>query len=124
MKKLTFFLLLAMIAGCSRDPNAERDKYFASGQKYLDSEKYEEAAIEFRNALQKDKGHVPSYLGLADVLRPLGDHNAAVAAYGMVLKLDGDNIKAKLNLTEYILATGAGDSNLLKKAVSKVCLPI
>jgi tetratricopeptide (TPR) repeat protein len=117
MKGIVFILLsCSLLIGCSTNPKAARDKYFDSGMKYLEEGHYEEAIIQFRNALQVDQGHVPSYLRLAEALRKLGDHKTAVATLGSVLKLDGKNVEAKLNLANYILATSAGDRNLLKKA--------
>jgi len=100
MKRATVCILLVLMAlsGCSRDPKIKRDKYFASGQKYLDNKKYEEASIQFRNALRIDKEHVPSYLGIAQAFQQLGNHQNAIAAYQQVIKLDGKNVKAKVQL--------------------------
>ena len=118
MKRAVLFILIACIAlcGCSSNPKAQRDKYYASGQKYLEAKRYEEASIEFRNALQKDKDHVPSYLGIATAFRQMGDHQNAIAAYQQVIKRDSKNIEARLRLGEYLLAAGINKPDLFKQS--------
>jgi Tfp pilus assembly protein PilF len=46
--------LFAAFAGCSRDPNVRKQKFFASGQSYFAQGKYPEAAIQFSNAIDID----------------------------------------------------------------------
>jgi tetratricopeptide (TPR) repeat protein len=117
MKKATTILVfLAMMAACGRDPIARRNKFLASGQKYLEQNKYEEAAIEFRNALQLDRGHIPSHLGIAKALQQMGDHQNAMAIYQQVLRLDGKNVPAKLALGEYMISAGVQKPDFFKQA--------
>jgi tetratricopeptide (TPR) repeat protein len=116
MRKTALFIILTLMAGCSRDPKVERDKYSASGQKYMESKKYEEAAIEFRNALRIDKEHIPSHLGIAKAFQQMGNHRDAVAVYQEVMKLDGKNVQARLALGEYLLAGGIRQADLFKQA--------
>jgi tetratricopeptide (TPR) repeat protein len=118
MKRAALFFLLTCIAlsGCSKDPKAQRDKYYVSGQKYLEEKRYEEAAIEFRNALRIDKDHVPTYLGIAKAFQQMSDHQNAIAAYQQVAKLDSNNIEAKLRLGEYLLAASISRPDLFKQA--------
>ena len=59
-----FVLALSLFSGCKSDPKAVRDKNYKSAQKYFDDRRYDEAVIEYRNALKVDNGHIPSYLGL------------------------------------------------------------
>jgi Tfp pilus assembly protein PilF len=116
MKKAIVIVLLALMVGCSKDPKVQRDKYFVSAQKYLDAKKYEDASIEFRNAIRLDKGHIPSYLGIAKAFQQMGNHQDAIATYQEVLKLDGKNVKAKLSLGEYLITGGINESRLFKQA--------
>ncbi len=109
-------LICLALSGCKRDPRAERDRYYASGQKYLESKRYEEASIEFRNALRIDKDHVPSYLGIAKAFQQMGNHQNAIAAYQQVNKLDGKNTEAKLRLGQYLLAAAMNKPDLFKQA--------
>jgi tetratricopeptide (TPR) repeat protein len=118
MKRLSLFVLLVLVAaaGCSRDPKALRDKYFASGQKYLDDKRFEEASIEFRNAIRVDKEHVPSYLGIAKAFQGIGDHQNAIGAFQQVIRMDNKNVEARLQIGEYLLAGGARETDLFKQA--------
>ncbi len=113
---LFFVVAFSLLAGCSRDPKVARDKYFNSAQQYLKDGRYEEAAIQFRNALQKDNGHIPSYLGMAKAFQQMGNHQNAVGVYQQVLKLDGSNVEARLRLGQYLLASALRDPELFKKA--------
>ena len=61
---LLLALIAALFAACSRDPNVRKQKYFESGQSYFEKGKFEEAAIEFRNAVAVD----PTYAAAHDQL--------------------------------------------------------
>jgi tetratricopeptide (TPR) repeat protein len=118
MKKALFIILLAILplSACSRDLKAERDKYYESGHKFLEENRLEEASIQFRNALRADGDHLPSYLGIAKVFRLMGDHRNAIASYQQVIRLDARNIEAKLELGDYLLASGINNPELYKQA--------
>ena len=58
-------LLVALLAGCSRDPNVRKHKYLESGQRYFDKEQYREAAIQFENAIQVDQHFTDAHYKLA-----------------------------------------------------------
>lgn len=116
MKQAIAVIILLFVVGCSKDPRAERDKYFANAQKYLDAKKYEEASIEYRNAIRLDKGHIPSYLGIAKAFQQMGRPQDAIATYQEILRLDGKNVQAKLRLGEYMLIAGTRNPDIFKQA--------
>jgi tetratricopeptide (TPR) repeat protein len=113
---LIVFICAAMFCGCSRDPKAERDKYFKSAEKYFSQSKYDEAIIQYRNALQADKGHVPSYLGMARTFQKMGNVQNAIGLFQQVVKLDDRNKEARLQLGQYMLIGGSRDASLFKRA--------
>ncbi len=115
MKRLLIFALVISLTACSRDPKVQRDKYYASAQKYLENKKFEEASIEFRNALRADKGHIPSYLGIAKAFQQMGEHQNAIGALQEVIKLDGKNVAAKLQLANYMITAATQKPELLKQ---------
>ena len=39
---------------CARDPEVAKRKYLEAGNKYFDQQKYKEAIVEYRNAVQQD----------------------------------------------------------------------
>ncbi|MGD0310075.1 MAG: tetratricopeptide repeat protein [Acidobacteriota bacterium] len=116
IKIFVIILALSFLVACHKDPKAVRDKYYASGQKYLDNKKYEEARIEFLSALRVDKGHVPSILGIAKAFQHMGDAQNAIAAYQQVVRLDGKNVEARIQLGQYLLAGGMSTPELFKRA--------
>ena len=48
------WIIALLLAGCSRDPNQQKYAYLASGDNYYQRSKYQEAVIQFRNAIQID----------------------------------------------------------------------
>ncbi len=63
---LPLALMVALFSACSRDPNVRKQKYFQSGQRYFDKGKYNEAAIEYVNALKIDPGFADAHFKLAE----------------------------------------------------------
>jgi tetratricopeptide (TPR) repeat protein len=114
--RTVLILALSLLSACARDPKVARDKYFASAEQYFKDGKFDEAAIQYRNALQKDNGHIPSYLGLARTAHQLGDYQNAIGLYRQVLKLDGSNIEARLRLGDYMVAAAIRNSEVFKQA--------
>ena len=115
--KIFIFLLAKPCSPAAKAiPKAQRDKYFASAEKYLKDSRYEEASIEFRNALRFDKGHVPSLLGIAKAFQQMGDHQNAIGAFQQVIKLDGKNVEARLKLGDYMIAAGLKNPDVFKQA--------
>ncbi len=55
-------LALALVAatGCSKDAR----QYYESGNGYFAQQKYREAVVEYRNAIQKDPKVIEAYLGV------------------------------------------------------------
>jgi len=56
---------LALLAGCSQDPNVKKRKLLESGQRYFDKGQYQEAAIQFENAIQVDDRFADAHYKLA-----------------------------------------------------------
>lgn len=101
-------LLLALLSGaCGEDPQEKSRQYLESAEQYLTESRYEEAVIQYRNAIQNDEQHVPAYLGLARAFQKLGNHQQALNQFMKVLELDPDNVEAKLEVGDYHLQAGA-----------------
>src|SRR5262245_25784328 len=112
MRTLKVLLLCVVLAGCSKE--ARRDRYFNQAQKYLSDGKFSEAAIQFRNALQLDNNHIPSYFGIADVFKKTGDEDAAIGIYQKIVSLDSTNIKARLEVGRYLLNAATQNPQIFK----------
>ncbi len=68
-KLLVVLPLLFVVASCNRDPKVQAQRYVENGNKFFEKEKYKEASIMYRRALQKDLRYGEAYyrLGLTDL---------------------------------------------------------
>jgi tetratricopeptide (TPR) repeat protein len=106
-KHLTLLLLftsLALVAGCSRDPNVRKQKYLESGSKYFERGRYREAAIEYENAIQIDKGYADAHHQLALAYMKQAIWNGAYQELSKTVELQPANTKAELELGNLLLA--------------------
>jgi tetratricopeptide (TPR) repeat protein len=92
--RLTTVVLIALVAlvSCTRDPNVAKKHYTDKGNEYFGRGKYKEAAIMYKNALQKDQRYAPAHYHLALTYLKLGQLPGAVHELHVsieLLKKDG-----------------------------------
>jgi tetratricopeptide (TPR) repeat protein len=106
MKFRAFLILLALssLVGCSRNPQARRDKFLQSGNRYFDQGKYAEATIEFRNAVQADPNSSDAHERLATAYTKTGNWDGAVTELERTVMLQPTNTRAQLNLGNILFA--------------------
>lgn len=97
-----FCLLASLFTGCSRDPNARKQKYFESGEKYFAEGKYREAVIQYSNAVQIDPRFAQGHAQLAQTYLKLGDTQRAFSELSRTLELDPDNYRAHTDLANLL----------------------
>src|ERR1700678_131759 len=99
-------VLAVVLAGCSRNPDVAKKKYLESGMKYMDQQKYDSAAIQFKKALQIDPKYADAHyqLGLSDM--KLEKRQEAFKEMSSAVELDPSNLKARLDLGGMYLASG------------------
>jgi tetratricopeptide (TPR) repeat protein len=97
-------LLAVALAGCSRDPNVRKQKYFESGQRYFAQEKYREAAIQFLNAVQVDPKFADAHHQLAQCYMRLGVYASAFESLNRAVDSNPDLMKAQIDLGNLLLA--------------------
>src|SRR5690349_14755474 len=73
-------VLLALVS-CSRDPNVVKARYLESGNRYFGRAKYKEAAIMYKDALQKDQLFGAAHYKLALTYLKLGQAPGAVQEF-------------------------------------------
>jgi len=105
------YLLLVLVSisfffGCSRDPNVRKHKYFDRGQRYFTEGKFDEAGIEFRNALAVDPGYGDAHSQLARVFLNTQQWLRAAQELGRTLQLEPENYSARLDLAKLLIASG------------------
>lgn len=88
--------LVSVLAGCSRDPVARMHRYYDKGNRYFAQQKYQEALIEYGNALQIDSGYVDARYQLAQCHLKLGAIPVAFAEFLRVLDLRPGHLPAHL----------------------------
>ncbi len=93
----------AATVACS-DPEKTKAEHVAKGQTHLKDKKYQEAALEFRNALQIDENIAAAHWGLAQAYEGLERYNEAFEAMQRAVKLDPANKEARFKLGTYYLA--------------------
>ena len=116
MKRLRhFFALLIAIAiivgisGCSRDPNVRKQKYLESGKRFMDKQKFREAAIQFSNALQVDKNFADGHYQLAQAYAAMGAFGSAYAELMRTVELQPDNLQAQMDLGNILVIAGRAE---------------
>src|SRR2546422_8977618 len=98
--------LLVVLSACSTDPQKGKVKYLESGQRYRQKGKYQEAAIQFRNALKLDPRFAEAFYQLAQVDLDLHQWNEAYAALQQAVELEPGRLDVHLDLGRLYLAAG------------------
>jgi len=97
----SFFLL-----ACSLDPNKRKQKYFASGEHYYEIGKYQEAAIQFANALKIDHNYADAHYQLGKSFVKLQKWPRAYEEFTRTVDLQPDNYAVRIDLCNLLIATG------------------
>ena len=110
-------LLLAVLAlsGCT---NAEKAKaeHVRRGDAYLKEQKYQEASLEYRGALQIDGNMAAAHWGLAQAFEGLQRFPEMIESLRKTIELDKNNLDARIKLGNYYLAASKGQPNLIDEA--------
>src|SRR5438270_13942790 len=91
-------LFAILLLGCAKDPVKEKAKFVASAQKHMAAQEYNEAVIEFRNALKLEPASSQLQLELGDAYFKSGQYREAYLAYKKAAELDAKNVPAQLAL--------------------------
>ena len=108
MKRLTIgkcnvTLGILLLASCSTAPHARMLTFLASGETYIKAGKYQEAVIEFRNAVQIDPKSATAHYQLARAYMSLGNRAAAYRDFEESVSLDAGNVDAQLQLAALLI---------------------
>jgi tetratricopeptide (TPR) repeat protein len=91
------------IVGCS-NPEKSKAEYLRRGEAFLKEKKYQEATIEFRNALLIDNRMAAAHWGLAQAYEALQLVSETIEALRHTVDLDPNNLEARVKLGTYYLA--------------------
>ncbi len=91
-------LFAGVLAGCNQDPIQRRNSYFENGKKYYQEKKYDDAAIEFKNAVKADPRFTEGYYYLGLTQKQRGDLQASLQAFTHSLDINPQQAPAELEL--------------------------
>jgi tetratricopeptide (TPR) repeat protein len=95
-------LLTAALASCNRDPNLRKQKYFESGQKYYAQAKYNEARIQYSNAVQVDPRFADAHYELGRTFLRLGNGGRAYQEFTRTVEVNPADYRAHTELANLL----------------------
>lgn len=109
------FTALFSLGACT---NSEKAKaaHLSKGEAYLKDSKFQEASLEFRNALQIDDKLAAGHWGLAQAYEGLRRLPEMLDELRKTIQLDPNNLDARTKLGNYYLAASKGHPELMSEA--------
>ena len=111
-----------LFAACSSDPAAAARRYIESGDRYAQQGKYQEAAIEYRNAIKRTPQSVEAHTKLAGVAARANDPATAIGEVLRLAELKPDDVAAQVRAGSVYLLAGRYD-DARKSAESAIEAP-
>jgi tetratricopeptide (TPR) repeat protein len=106
---------LVAISGCA-NPEKTKIAHVEKGEAYLKEEKFQEASLEFRNAIQIDERLASAHWGLARAYEGLQRFQEAFEELGKTTELDANNLDARVKLGNYYIAAAKGHPEMVQEA--------
>ena len=94
---------LFAISGCT-NPEKAKIAHVNQGEAYLKDDKFQEASLEFRNAIQIDEKLASAHWGLARSYEGLQRFQEAFEELRKTTELDADHLDARVKLGNYYIA--------------------
>ena len=119
--KTAFFCLLLTVAislaGCA-NPEQTKAEHLARGDAYLKESKFQEASLEYRNAIQIDDNLVAAHWGLARAFEGLERVPEMIDSLRKTVNLDKnkENLDARIKLGNYYLAGSRSRADIVAEA--------
>ncbi|HEY8187927.1 MAG TPA: tetratricopeptide repeat protein [Pyrinomonadaceae bacterium] len=103
------------IGGCT-NPEKAKIAHVQKGDAYLKEEKFQEASLEYRNAVQLDDKLASAHWGLARAYEGLQRFQEAFEELRKTTELDADNLDARVKLGNYYIAAAKGHPEMVAEA--------
>lgn len=97
---IVLFVIAFGLTGCS-NPEKTKLAHVERGEAYLKERRFEEASLEFRNALQLDESMAAAHWGLARAFEGLGRIPEAMQELQRTIQLDQNNLDARVKLGNF-----------------------
>jgi tetratricopeptide (TPR) repeat protein len=120
---LIVMIAAALLMGACTTPEKAKAQHVARGQALLNEKKFQEASLEFRNALQIDDKLANAHWGLANAYEGLQRYQEVFEEMKQVVTLDPNNLDVRVRLGNYYLMgskqspAGIGEAERLAKDV-------
>jgi tetratricopeptide (TPR) repeat protein len=112
---LTLLLTTLALSGCKNKETAKAE-YLKRGEAFLNEKKYQEASIEFRNAIQIDDHLAAAHWGLARAYEGLQRWGDMMDELKRAVDLDPNNYDARIRLGNYYLAPPNRTAEMISEA--------
>ena len=103
---LSAVAITALLSGCKSDPQATAREHFEKGNQQVAQQKFPEAIIEYRRAIQSDPRLGPARLQLAHAYASTGDGANALKEYARAAELMPDDDDAQIKAGNFMLLAG------------------
>src|SRR5262245_58379609 len=102
MMCLTVFAAVSSTS-CAKNPEVAKRKYLESGDSYFAAKKYQEAIVQYRNAIQQDPRFGEARYKLAEAYVRVNDPAGAYREYIRAADLMPDNVESQLKAGQMLL---------------------
>jgi tetratricopeptide (TPR) repeat protein len=113
---LSFLLTALLAAGGCTNPEKAKAAHLSRGDAYLKESKFQEASIEYRNAIQIDDKLAAAHWGLARAYEGLQRAQEAFEELRRTAELDPNNLEARTKLGTLYIAASRGRSEYITEA--------
>jgi cellulose synthase operon protein C len=100
---LALCIVSGLVSGCSLNSEARKKKYFESGQHYFEKGQYNEAAIQFTNAVKIDPGFADAHFKLGEAYLHLQMVERAYQELTRTVELQPGNYLARTELADLLI---------------------
>jgi tetratricopeptide (TPR) repeat protein len=100
---LVLGLVAGLLSGCFLDPKVRKQHYFESGQRYFAKGEFEEAAIQFTNAVKIDPGWADAHFQLGESYMRLQRPDRAFQELSRTIELRPQDYKARIELANLLI---------------------
>src|SRR5712691_10735691 len=109
------FVALFSLGGCTNSEKAKAT-HLSKGEAYLKDSKFQEASLEFRNALQIDEKLAAAHWGLARSYEGLQRFQEMFEELKKTVELDPNNLDARVKLGNVYVVGSKGRPELVQEA--------
>src|ERR1051325_7729957 len=109
-------VVIALFIGACTTPEKAKAQHVARGQALLKDKKFQDAALEFRSALQIDERMADAHWGLEQAYEGMQRFQEAFDEMKQTIDLDANNLDARVKLGNYFVSNSRQSSASVSEA--------